>query len=44
MSLEYDDESVLIKKPKATTTATKDSPVGEYVIVVSGGEAKNYEL
>jgi len=39
-----EDESVLTKKPKATTTATKDSPVGEYEIVVSGGEATNYEL
>ena len=39
-----DDENVLTKKPTATTTATKDSPVGEYEIVVSGGEAKNYEL
>lgn len=39
-----DDESVLTKKPTATTTATKESPVGEYEIVVSGGEAKNYEL
>ena len=39
-----DDESVLTKKPTATTTATKDSPVGEYDIVVSGGEAQNYEL
>ena len=39
-----DDESVLTKKPTATTTATKDSPIGEYAIVVSGGEAKNYEL
>ena len=39
-----DDESVLTKKPTATTTATKDSPVGTYAIVVSGGEAKNYEL
>ena len=32
------------KKPIATTTATKNSPVGEYEIVVSGGEAQNYEL
>ncbi len=40
----YEDESVLTKKPTATTTATKDSPVGEYEIVVSGGEAQNYEL
>ncbi len=39
-----EDESVLIKKPTATTTATKDSPVGTYNIVVSGGEARNYEL
>lgn len=39
-----DDESVLTKKPTASTTATKDSPVGEYEIVVSGGEAQNYEL
>jgi hypothetical protein len=37
-------ETVLTKKPTATTTATKDSPVGEYKIVVSGGEAQNYEL
>ena len=37
-------ESVLTKKPIATTTATKDSPVGVYDIVVSGGEAQNYEL
>ena len=39
-----DDESVLTKKPTASTEATKDSPVGTYAIVVSGGEAKNYEL
>ena len=39
-----DDESVLTKKPTATTTATKDSPVGEYAIVVSGGETQNYEF
>ena len=39
-----DTESVLRKKPVATTKATKDSPVGEYVITVSGGEAENYEL
>jgi len=37
-------ESVLIKKPVVTTTATKDSPAGEYEIVVSGGEAQNYEF
>jgi len=39
-----DTESVLTKKPMATTTATKDSPAGVYDIVVSGGEAQNYEL
>ena len=39
-----DDESVLTKKPIVTTEATKDSPIGEYAIVVSGGEARNYEL
>ena len=37
-------EAVLTKKPVATTTATKDSEVGEYIISVSGGEAQNYEL
>lgn len=37
-----EDESVLTKKPTATTKATKDSPAGEYDIVLSGGEAKNY--
>ena len=35
---------MLIRKPVATTTATKDSEAGEYVISVSGGEALNYEL
>lgn len=39
-----DDENVLTKKPTATTTATKESPVGKYEIVVSGGEAQNYAL
>lgn len=37
-------ESVLTKKPMATTTATKDSPAGVYDIVVNGGEAQNYTL
>ena len=35
---------VLTAMPQATCEATADSPVGEYVIVVSGGEAQNYEL
>lgn len=37
-------ESVLVKKPVATTDATKNSPVGQYTITVSGGEARNYEF
>lgn len=39
-----DTESVLLKKPVATTTATKDSKPGTYPITISGGEARNYEL
>lgn len=39
-----DTESVLLKMPVATTTATKNSPSGEYVITISGGEAQNYAL
>lgn len=39
-----EDESILTKKPTATTEATKDSPVGDYEIVVSGGEAENYDF
>ena len=35
-------ESVLTVKPIATTTATKDSPAGDYDITVSGGQAFNY--
>ena len=37
-------EAVLTKKPVATTTATKESAVGDYAVTVSGGEAQNYEL
>ena len=37
-----DTESVLTKKPTTTTTADASSPLGSYVIVVSGGEAQNY--
>ena len=37
-----DTEEVLIAEPVATTSATADSPEGQYAIVVSGGEAQNY--
>ena len=37
-----DNESVLTSLPVATTAATSDSPVGEYEISISGGEAQNY--
>lgn len=36
--------TALSELPTATTTATKDSPVGNYDITVSGGKATNYEL
>ena len=39
-----EDEKVFTKEPTVTTKATIDSPVGEYDIVVSGAEAKNYEI
>ena len=38
----HENENVLTKRPVATTIATKTSPVGEYPIVVGGGEALNY--
>ena len=37
-----EDEKVLTNGPTATTKATLKSPVGEYEIVASGAEAKNY--
>ena len=37
-------EAVLAKKPTATTTAMKESAPGDYPVMVSGGEAANYEL
>ena len=37
-----EDENILITKPTASTIATKESPLGEYPITVSGGEAQNY--
>lgn len=39
-----DKESVLTKKPTATTTATASSAPGTYAITVSGGEAENYNF
>ena len=39
-----EDEKVLTKEPTATTKATVNSPTGEYDIVVSGAEAKNYDI
>lgn len=39
-----ENELVLVKKPVAQTSATSSSPVGQYPIYVSGGEAKNYEF
>lgn len=37
-------EAVLAQKPTVTTTATKDSEIGTYVIEVSGAEALNYTI
>ena len=39
-----ESEDVLIKKPIASTNATKESPVGNYLISISGGESQNYEF
>lgn len=39
-----DTTSVIIDQPLATTTATKDSPVGDYPITLSGGNADNYDF
>ena len=36
--------AVLTKKPVVTTTATKESAVGNYSVKVSGAKAKNYEI
>lgn len=40
----FETSEVLLKEPKLTTTATKESLVGEYDIIVYGGEAQNYEF
>lgn len=37
-------EAVLLIQPSVTTDATKDSPIGSYVVTVSGAEAQNYEI
>lgn len=37
-------ETVLTKQPVITTTATKDSPAGDYEVTVSGAEAQNYSF
>ena len=37
-------EASLESQPRLTTTATKNSSVGEYPIVISEGSAKNYKL
>lgn len=39
-----ENESVVITKPTATTTATTSSNVGTYPIAISGGVAQNYTL
>ncbi|BDX38975.1 hypothetical protein CYCD_23300 [Tenuifilaceae bacterium CYCD] len=39
-----ESESVLNTKPVATTTATTESPVGEYPIIVTGGVDENYSF
>ena len=37
-------EAVLTKKPTVSCQATKDSPAGEYEVVVRGAEAQNYNI
>ena len=39
-----DDSSVLTMQPTVTTTATKDSPIGIYPIIVNGAASNNYEI
>ena len=39
-----EDEHVLTKEPIATTKATTKSSIGEYDILLSGAEAKNYDF
>ena len=35
---------MLTQKPRATTTATSQSPIGEYSIVITDGQAINYDF
>ncbi len=39
-----EDASVLARMPEASCEATPQSPVGEYPVIISGGEADNYEF
>lgn len=39
-----EDENVLEQKPVVTTTATAQSPAGEYKLEVKGAKAKNYNF
>ena len=39
-----ESEDVLTRKPTASTTATTSSTPGQYIITVSGGEARNYDF
>ena len=39
-----EDERVLQELPVAITSATKSSPIGEYPVTLSGGEAENYDF
>lgn len=39
-----EDESVLFRAPQVTTTATENSPTGQYSITASGASAQNYEI
>ena len=39
-----EDESVLSEQPVATTEATSQSTTGDYPIVVTGGQAANYDF
>lgn len=39
-----EDESVLFRAPQVTTTATENSPTGQYSITASDASAQNYEI